>query len=69
MYFGLNRQLDEQSLIRFLKLYGDERLSTVLVPRLTDDEIHTVVDTLMIVMRRHLSNEEYHRLFLQEEDD
>ncbi|NQS70936.1 MAG: cytoplasmic protein [Desulfobulbaceae bacterium] len=69
MYFGLNRQLDEQSLIRFLKLYGDERLSTVLAPRLTDDEIHTVVDTLMIVMRRHLSNEEYHRLFLQEKDD
>ena len=66
MYFGLTRQLDEKSLITYLKNFGDERLSTVLVPRLRDEEIDTLVDTLMVIMRTHLTNEEYHRLFLQE---
>ena len=63
MYFGLTRQLDEKSLITYLKNFGDERLSTVLVPRLRDEEIDTLVDTLMVIMRTHLTNEEYHRPF------
>lgn len=67
MFFGLNRTTDEQSLITFLHRFGDHRLTTTLVPRMSEDEIHRVIDLLTQVMRTHLSSDEYHRLFLGEE--
>lgn len=67
MYFGLNRTTDEQSLITFLNCFSQEGLCRVLVPRMSEDEIHQVVDLLTGIMRNHLSEEEYHRLFLGDE--
>jgi hypothetical protein len=67
MLFGLDRATDEQSLITFLRLFGDERLAHELVPRMNEEEIHLVVDLLTSIMRNHLSDDEYHRLFLGEE--
>lgn len=67
MFFGLNRETDEQSLIDFLQHFTDDRLSQVLIPRMSEEEIHQVVDLLSAVMKNHLSGDEYHRLFLHEE--
>jgi len=67
MFFGLNRATDEHSLTTFLRLFSDDRLTRELVPRMSEDEIHQVVDLLTQVMRNHLSSDEYHRLFLGEE--
>ncbi len=62
--FGLSRDLDEQSLKLFLQKFADENLLDVLVPRLTDREIEQVVTMLTGLMRAHLREAEYHRLFL-----
>lgn len=67
MIFGLNRTTDEQSLVIFLRQCSDDRLVCELVPRMTGEEIHQVVDLLTKIMRNHLSSDEYHRLFLGEE--
>ncbi len=67
MFFGLNRATDEQSLITFLHQFSDDRLTRELVPRMSEAEIHQVVDLLTLIMRNHLSGDEYHRLFLGEE--
>lgn len=67
MFFGLNRADDEQSLIDFLQHFNDKRLSDVLVPRMSEEEIHQIVDLLTAIMKNHLSGDEYHRLFLREE--
>ncbi len=67
MFFGMNRATDEQSMIAFLHHFSNERLSGVLVPRMSEEEIHQVVDLLTDVMKKHLSGDEYHRLFLGEE--
>lgn len=67
MFFGLNRATDEQSMIAFLHQFGDERLTRALVPRMSEEEIHQVIDLLTQIMRNHLSSDEYHRLFLGEE--
>jgi hypothetical protein len=34
---------------------------------MSEEEIHQVVDLLTDVMKKHLSGDEYHRLFLGEE--
>lgn len=67
MFFGLDRATDEQSLAAFLKQFSDDRLLGVLVPRMSETEIHQVVDLLTGIMRHHLSSEEYHSLFLGED--
>lgn len=67
MFFGLDRATDEQSLITFLKQFSEDRLLGTLVPRMSEEEIHQVVDLLTMVMRNHLSGEEYHYLFLGED--
>ncbi len=62
--FGLNRDEDERSLADFLRLFSEPRLTSVLIPRLTDDEITNTVALLSTIMRKHLSEKEYHALFI-----
>ena len=62
--FGLNREEDERSLTAFLRLFSAKRLTSVLIPRLTDEEIHQTVEALSALMRNHLNEKEYHALFL-----
>jgi len=66
--FGLNRQEDERSLADFLQLFSHKELSSVLIPRMSDDEIQKIVDLLTTVMRKHLTKTEYHSLFLADPD-
>jgi len=62
--FGLNRDEDERSLAAFLQLFSREQLTSVLIPRLTEEEIDQTVQLLTGIMRNHLSENEYHALFL-----
>lgn len=64
MIFGLNREEDERSLHDFLRLFSEPRLTSVLIPRMTDEEISRTVDMLTNIMRNHLNEKEYHALFL-----
>jgi len=66
--FGLNRAEDERSLADFLRLFTREELASVLIPRMTDDEIQQVVQLLSSIMRSHLTKKEYHSLFLADHD-
>lgn len=62
--FGLSRKDDERSLADFFQLFSQNRLTSVVIPRMTDEEIHRTVDMLSSIMRSHLSEKEYHSLFL-----
>ena len=63
--FGFDRATDEQSLQLFLQRFTDKKVLGVL-PRLQDDDIFTTVDFLTGIMHKHLSEKEYHALFLAE---
>ncbi|MDD2463431.1 MAG: hypothetical protein PHI97_05495 [Desulfobulbus sp.] len=67
MFFGLNRETDERSLVEFLQHFTDEQLTQALIPRMSEEEINQIVDLLGAIMKNHLSSDEYHRLFLHEE--
>ncbi|MDH5299158.1 MAG: hypothetical protein OEV91_09080 [Desulfobulbaceae bacterium] len=62
--FGLTRRLDEESLAIFLQRATGDALLRTLIPRLAEGEVAAVVDFLTGLMRGHLSEEEYHQLFL-----
>ena len=66
--FGLDRATDENSLKMLLQKFSDDEFLARFVPRLSEDEINALVDVVYDLLRRHLSEEEYHTLFLKEPD-
>ncbi len=66
--FGLSRELDEQSLALFLRLFSREELLRELIPRLAEEEISGLVDKFTSILHRHLTEKEYHELFLGDHD-
>lgn len=64
--FGWDRPTDERSCQAFVRRFSRPELLRVLTPRLTDPELTGLIDHLSGLMKRHLSEGEYHRLFLAE---
>jgi hypothetical protein len=66
--FGLNRAADERSLVLFLRLFCRDELLNALPRRLADEELSGLVDYLTGILHRHLTEKEYHELFLGDYD-
>jgi len=66
--FGLNRETDENTLIYYLQKFSDDSLMHVMKSRLLDSELAALFDILSDMLRKHLSEDEYHSLFLKEEN-
>lgn len=66
MVFGFDRATDEKSMSLFLQRLADPEMVDILIPRLDDGEINTILDLFTGLMKKHLSKDEYHRLFLGE---
>ena len=64
MVFGFDRTTDEKSIAVFLQKIVDPDLLAKLVPRLEDQEIESVLQLFTGLMKKHLSKNEFHRLFL-----
>ncbi|MEN8134864.1 MAG: hypothetical protein ABFS18_04935 [Thermodesulfobacteriota bacterium] len=66
MLFGFDRATDEESIAVFLQKIADPDLLAKLVPRLEDQEIESVLHLFTGLMKKHLSKNEFHRLFLDD---
>lgn len=67
--FGFSREVDEKSLMVYLQKFSDDGLLKILVPRLSNDEMTGLFDMLSTLMRKHLTDQEYHAYFLKEETE
>jgi hypothetical protein len=67
--FGFDRETDEASLIVYLQKFADDELTALLRSRLSGEEIDQLVDLVNRTLRRHLSEEEYHRYFLKDKNE
>jgi len=65
--FGLDRTTDEATLVYYLQKFADDAHARTLVKRMTDEELEEVFNLLNRLMRAHLSEPEYHRLFLKDD--
>lgn len=66
--FGLEREIDQSSLICYLQMFSDDLLLKHLVPRLSDQEMQELLDRIYALLKAHLSDKEYHSLFLKQEE-
>ena len=64
--FGADRQTDENSIIYYLQKFSDDGLMQILIKRLTDEELSEIFGLITRFLKKHLTDEEYHRLFLKE---
>jgi hypothetical protein len=64
--FGLDRETDENTLICYLQKFSDDAVMSAMVPRLDDRELAEVFDLVNRLLRRHFTEDEYHRLFLKD---
>lgn len=64
--YGLDRPTDEATVAVYLQKLSDDALLTTLLPRLEPGELDQVFDLISTLLRSHLSEEEYHALFLKD---
>ncbi|HAA02227.1 MAG TPA: cytoplasmic protein [Syntrophobacteraceae bacterium] len=65
--FGFSREIDERSLMYYLQKFSEDDLTKTLVPRLSNDEINEVFELVSRLMKKHLSDAEYHQYFLKDQ--
>jgi len=64
--FGLNRKIDENTVIYYLQKFSDDTLLTKLIKRLSQAELDEIFSMISRLLQKHLTESEYHRLFLKD---
>ena len=64
--FGADRETDEKTVIYYLQKFSDDAFMETLTQRLTDDELEEIFSLITRLLKKHLTEPEYHRLFLKE---
>jgi hypothetical protein len=65
--YGLDRETDEYTIICYLQKLSDDTLIQQLIKRLSEDEMQEIFDLITRLLKKHLSDSEYHGLFLKDD--
>ena len=64
---GFDRETDENTLIYYLQKFSDDSLMKELVKRLTDEELNDLFSLITHLLKKYLTDTEYHLLFLKDD--
>jgi hypothetical protein len=65
--FGLDRENDQNTIVYYLQKFSDDALMQTLVKRLSDEELNDIFNLVTRLLKRHLTESEYHLLFLKDD--
>ncbi|MEJ2729675.1 MAG: cytoplasmic protein [Deltaproteobacteria bacterium] len=65
--FGADRQTDENTVVYYLQKFSDDRLMKTIIKRLSDEELSEIFGLITRLLKNHLVDNEYHKIFLKEE--
>jgi hypothetical protein len=65
--YGADRETDEHTLIYYLQKFSDDRLMALITKRMTDEEMLELFNLINRLLKNHLTEPEYHRLFLRDD--
>lgn len=65
--FGLDRETDENTVICYLQKFSDDNLMKNIIKRFDDEELKDIFEFISRLLKKHLSESEYHQLFLKED--
>jgi len=66
--YGLDRQTNEHTVQLYLQKFSDDRLMETILTRMTDDDLTEIFEMTSKMLRKYLTEPEYHQLFLKEEE-
>lgn len=66
--FGMSREEDESTVICYLQMLSDDKLLGLLRGRLSDEDLENLFDFVGNLLKKYLSEDEYHTYFLKDED-
>lgn len=66
--FGLNRETNENTVIYYLQKFSDDELIKHIIKRFDNEELEEIFEFLSRLLKKHLTESEYHQLFLKEKD-
>ena len=67
--YGADRETDENTVIYYLQKFSDDEFMAVMAKRMTDEELLELFDLVNRLLKNHLTESEYHRLFLKDDHD
>ena len=65
--YGADRETDENTLIYYLQKFSDDKFMATITKRMTDEELLEMFDFISRLLKKHLTESEYHKLFLKDE--
>jgi len=68
MGFGFSREVDEKTLTYYLQKFSDDQFMALIRGRMSDKDMEALFDFLTRLMKQYLTEEEYHRYFLKDEE-
>jgi len=66
--YGLDRQSNEDTVQLYLQKFSDDQLMKIMLKRMTDDDLTEIFDITGKMLKKYLTEPEYHQLFLKEEE-
>ena len=65
--FGASREEDEATVIYYLQKFSDDQLMELIRERMSDEDLEELFNLIGRLMKKYLTEEEYHTYFLKEE--
>ena len=67
--YGADRETDENTVIYYLQKFSDDRFMAMVTKRMTDAELLELFEFINRLLKRHLTESEYHGMFLKDDHD
>lgn len=64
--YGLDRQTNEDTVQLYLQKFSDDHLMGTILKRMTDDDLNEIFAITGRMLKKYLSEPEYHQLFLKD---
>ena len=66
--FGFSREVNENTLTYYLQKFADDQHMALIRGRMSDEDMEDLFNLLGTLLRRYLSEEEYHKYFMKDEN-
>ena len=64
--YGLDRQSNEDTVQVYLQKFSDDDVMKAILERMTDDDLTEIFEITGEMLRKYLTEAEYHQLFLKD---
>lgn len=64
--FGMDKKTDEETLMFYLQKFSEDSFMKRFIPRLKQEELEEVYLLINRLLKQHITEDEYHKLFLKD---